>query len=203
MPQLYLASLNLNKLPDLLVQSPSETKLAFISTAADPYQDKWFVEEDRQKLRQQGFQIKELTLVGKNPQQLEAELRDIQVIYVAGGNAFYLMQKVYESGFDQVLKKLLDKGVIYAGGSAGAVIAGSHLEPLKTLDDPKAAPSLKEYRGLNLVPVVILPHYGREKYLSRYEAVIKEYESKYPLQPLKDSQVIVMNGEDWQIVEVE
>lgn len=42
---MYLTSVGLGRLPSILPKPPSEKKLAFIPTAADTYEDKWFVQQ--------------------------------------------------------------------------------------------------------------------------------------------------------------
>ena len=43
----------------------------------------------------------------------ELAKEDIDVIFIAGGNTFYLLEKVVESGFFELVKELVGKGVIY------------------------------------------------------------------------------------------
>lgn len=57
---MYLTSVGLGKLPTILPKSPSETKVAFIPTAADTYTDKWFVDVDIKKLNDTLVKTKEI-----------------------------------------------------------------------------------------------------------------------------------------------
>lgn len=203
MKKLFLFSLTENiidRFIERLPQAPELTTVAFIPTAADPYEDKWFVEADRKSWIDHKFNLVEVDLKGKTPSQLETELENKHIIHIAGGNSFYLLQKVRESGFDQVLGRLLDRGVIYSGGSAGAVLAGPNIEPVKTFDDPSVALGLNSFEGLGLVDFVVLPHYGKEKYMSKYQAVVDEYSSRFKLITLTDFQMIVVEGEDYKIL---
>lgn len=201
MKKLYLTSLGLGRLSDLLTKSPQASQLAFVPTAADPYEDKWFVEADRRKLASLGFKLQELDLKAERAESLRQKLEKVDVIYVAGGNSFYLLEKVIESGFDKVVRDLVGNGLVYAGGSAGAVLAGPDIEPVASLDDPREAPNLRSTKGLGLVDFVILPHYGKEKYREKFDKILSEFSDKdYELVTLTDHEAVVIDGERLEIV---
>lgn len=174
--------------------------VGFVATAADPYEDKWFVEEDRKALEKAGFRLRDISLKGKTREQLSKELEGVGIIFVAGGNTFYLLEKARESGFDRVVKELVSRGVVYAGSSAGSIIAGPSIEPVKYIDEPSLA-SLKSFRGFGLVDFVVLPHFGRDKYKKQYEAVMKEFSgSGHKLVPLNDGQAVIVKDRGYKIV---
>jgi len=194
MRKLYLTSVRIDKLVNLLPAKPEELKLAYIPTAADPYEDKWFIENDRKSLKELGFNFVEVDLKGQNEESLLEKLKQFAVIFVSGGNTFYLLEKVRESGFDQVINQLLDQGTIYVGASAGATIAGPDIAPVADLDDPSKA-KLENTKGLGLVDFVILPHYGKEKYMSRYQKILDDYKDKFDLKTLTDDQAVWVVGD--------
>ncbi|MEK7592773.1 MAG: Type 1 glutamine amidotransferase-like domain-containing protein [Patescibacteria group bacterium] len=204
MKKLYLTSSKLGGLLDLLSDSPKQTNLAFIPTAGDPYKDHSFVDEDRMKLIDEGFKVQDVDLKGIQTDELRKKFKGIDVVYVAGGNTFYLLEKVLESGFDVVIKELIDKGVIYAGGSAGAVLAGPTIEPVDAFDDPKAAPHLKSYAGLGLVDFIVLPHYKSDpKYEAIQEKIIRDWSDKgYKVIPLTNGQAIRVIDDSYKIIDV-
>lgn len=185
---------------EVLPNSPSDYKIAFIPTAADTYEDKSFVEEDRQKLSEKGFQLTEYDIKEKNKEQLLNDLQSFDALYVAGGNSFYLLEKCQQSGFAEVVKILVEKGIVYIGGSAGAAVAGKSLEPVASLDDPSKAPDLQSTDGFGLVDIVILPHYGKEKYASLYKKIIDEYKEKYELVPITDEQAILVDETGYKVI---
>lgn len=205
MKKLFLASVvanTIDKLIGTLDELPERLTVAFIPTAADPYKDKWFIEEDRNKLKEKGFNVKDVDIKGKTEQELLQELKDADIIFVAGGNTFYLLEKARESGFDRTAKEFVEKGVIYVGSSAGATLAGPNIEPVKPFDDPSEAPSLKSFEGLNLVDFIILPHFGEEKDKQKYEEIVREYSEKgYKVIPLTDNQAVIVEGYEYKIVE--
>lgn len=203
--KLFLASIAANcldKIVELLSKSPKSCLVTFVPTAADPYKDKWFIEEDRNKLRQMGFKVKDLDIKSKSKEELLVELKGVDVIFVAGGNVFYLLQETRKSGFDEVVKELIKKDVIYVGSSAGSVLVGPTIEPMKYLDKPSEASSLKSFEGLNLVDFVVCPHFGIEEYKSEYLKTMKEFgNGKYKLLTLTNSQALVIKDGLLKIVE--
>ncbi len=169
-----LASIYTNvaeRLPLMISGNTEDIEVAFIATAADVYEDKTFVDVDRNKLIDQGFKVREVTL--SNYEQIISDVEGCEVIFVAGGNTFYLLQESIKSGFDLVLKKLADSNKIYVGSSAGAVLVGPDISLVDSFDDPSKAPALKDYTGLNLIDFVVLPHYGKPKYEERYQDILK------------------------------
>ncbi len=202
--KLFLASMVSNmtkRLIEILPKSPERLTVAFIPTAADPYENKWFVDEDRNKLKEEGFNLKEVDLKGKTKKELLDEFEGIDILFVAGGNTFYLLEKARESGFDEVAKALIKKGIIYVGSSAGAIFVCPTIEPIKTLDDPSKALSLKSFEGLNLVDFVILPHFEEEKHGAKYEKIIEEYRGKdYKIITLTDQQAILAEDDMYKII---
>lgn len=206
MKKLFLASeanVTLDKVTELLPRKPSELNVVFIPTAGDPYKEKSWLYEDRDKLVQMGFKVKDLNITGKTPSILNKELKNADVIFVAGGNTFYLLEKVRESGFDTIVKRLIDKGVIYIGSSAGSVLLCPTIAVVEGLDDPKEAPQLKSYTSLGIVDFLILPHYGDEQYKKKYEVIMKKWKNKgYEMKLLTNRQAIIVHGDKCKIVEV-
>src|SRR3989344_680558 len=110
MKRLFLASysnLVIDKIIEILPSAPNTLKLAFIPTARDPYSITAKIDPEKDKLVSMGFNIKVVDLKNKSKEQLGKELSDIDVIFVAGGNTFYLLEKSLESGFDSLLKELV------------------------------------------------------------------------------------------------
>lgn len=194
------ASLTVDKLIPLLDKDPREFKVSFITTAANPYSDKPWMEADRKKLVELGFAVIDLDLNGQTQHTLSDALRGIDIVFVAGGNTFYLLEKARESGFDILINKLVHEGIWYVGSSAGSVIAGPDIEPVAIFDDPKQA-NLKTTKGFNLVNFVVLPHFGKQKYGASHKHIVKRYGSSYTLVPLKDTQALFIHDEQYQFID--
>jgi dipeptidase E len=74
---------------------------------------------------------------------------EIGGIYVGGGNAFYLLKVLRDSGFYEKLIKAIKDGIPYYGGSAGAIICGKSIEPAILTD--KNQVNVTDFTGLALV----------------------------------------------------
>jgi len=181
----------------LLGKKPEETMLCFITTASHPEENKWYVEKDRERLSELGFKITEFDLKEENGESLKNKLEIFDVIFVEGGNTFYLLKYMRESGFDKILKPFLDKGGIYLGVSAGTMVAGLNIESANWKHMDKNIVDLKDLMGLKLVPFVFSVHID-ESNLN----VIKECASKanYPVIALTDKQALLVDGGVQRIV---
>ena|SRR5256885_9786234 len=200
---LFLAS-NASKTLDLLLpllpKSPHELKLAFIPTARDPYKETPWIDVDRQKVSELGFTIIDVDLKDKTENEIRKLLADVDIIFVAGGNTFYLLEKVKKSGFDKVVKELIQKGIIYIGSSAGSVIMGPDIESVKVFDDMHVA-KLDSFEGLNLVDFVVLPHYKKGVYEKEHNQAMEEYKGKYKFILLTDEQAVLVTDSGYKVVE--
>lgn len=205
MKQLFLtssASMTLDSILWYLPKFPTAITVAFVPTAADLYENKWFVEADRFKLKTLGFQIVDVDLKNNNANDLRTTLTGVDIIFVAGGNTFYLLEHAKKSGFDVIVKDLVENGKIYIGSSAGSILAGPNIGPAKLFDNPLEA-QLETNEGLGLVDFVVLPHYGNTKYQEHHGQIMEEYKDQYELIPIMDSQFIHIQGNDFKILKNE
>lgn len=204
MKKLFLTSVAckvLDKFVDLLDCPPSDLIVAFVPTAADVYENKSFVDDDRNKLSELGFKILDINITGKTEEILQEQMKDVDIIFVAGGNTFYLLENTLVSGFDKIVKQLVENGKYYIGSSAGSVLAGLSVEPVKLLDNPSKAQNLKSFDGLKLIDKIILPHYGNEKYQDKMNQILNDYaDVKDKIIKLTDNQAAVINDEDVKII---
>jgi dipeptidase E len=142
----------------ILPKSADQTTLAHIITAAKVEEDKSYAEEDKNKLVEAGFLVKDIDIEGKNENELMRILSGKDVIYVQGGNTFYLLKYVKESGFDKVVKNLINRGVIYIGVSAGTIIAGRNISSASWKYADKNIVDLRDLTGMELVPYIFSVH---------------------------------------------
>ncbi len=110
-----------------------------------------------------GFKTSILDLTNSDKQAVEQSLKDANLVWVMGGNTFYLNFYAQKSGFGEFLKKRLNENLVYGGESAGAVLVGSTLHGIEHLDDPKLAPEIA-WDGVGLLDYGLIPHWGWEKY---------------------------------------
>ncbi|AKM82632.1 TPA: hypothetical protein DD449_01160 [Candidatus Berkelbacteria bacterium] len=186
----------MDKIVSELPMKPSELKVVFIPTAGDPYDDdRPWQKADHDKLSELGFVVTDFDLKEKTESDVRDILGKVDVIFVAGGNTFYLLEKARESGFEKVIKELNDSDKIYIGSSAGSCIAGPDLEPIAPIDDPEKA-NLDNTKAFGLVDFVVLPHHGNPKYDILHEKVIKEFGNKYEIKTITNEQTIAINDKE-------
>jgi dipeptidase E len=143
-----------------ILPKPAENiRLAYIITASKPVEDKSYVDKDRELMKEAGFNVKDFDIEHKNEKQIIEFLEDMDIMYVQGGNAFYLLKCMRQSGFDKAVKKLIKKGVIYIGVDAGSIVAGKTIKTAKWVDPDKNTVNLINLAGLGLVPFNIFVHY--------------------------------------------
>lgn len=208
MKTLFLASNVASVISDIIKNitfSKTNRKLAFINTPAEVYDGErpWLM-EDRESLVRAGFLPFDYTITGKNEKQLRDDLSSTDFVFVSGGNTFYCLEKAKASGFIQVIRDLvLNQGKVYIGSSAGSLIAAPDITPAVNIDDTAKAPNLKDYEGFNLIDLVVLPHWGSERFKELYmkTRLEKSYSTKNKIILLTDNQYLYVKDDWYQIVE--
>ena len=145
----------------VLPKPADKVRVAHIITASKVEEDTSFVDKDRELMKEAGFNVEDITLEGKNKKQLMKILGVVDIIYVQGGNTFYLLKQMRKSGFDKIIRKLLRKGIVYIGVSAGSIVAGKTIKTASWLTDENKF-GLINLKGLKLVKSNIFVHYMPE-----------------------------------------
>lgn len=205
MRKLFLTSVAaevLDKITPLLPKEPEKLKVAFVPTGAEVYGDVSWLSEDRDKLLNMGFSVEDVSISEHNKESLKNKLKDFDIIFVSGGNTFYLLQEARKSGFDEVVKDLISSGTIYIGSSAGSVLLAPTIEYVKDFDDPKDAPDLTSYDGLGVIDFLFLPHAGNPKYEEIINRVKEEWQDKsYDVKLLTNSQALIIEDNNIRLAE--
>lgn len=190
-----LASATLDLIHPLLPRPPIELNLAYISTAADlyPTDKRPWADANRQKLVELGFNVTDYDIKNKDESILLSDLSPFDIIYVEGGNVFYLLWHMRISGMDKALPKLLAAGKIYIGSSAGSAVLSPTIEHAILFDDPHIVPDLTDYRGLGIIKEQIHPHSGKEKYKEKEKIQREKWGDR--LLYLRDDQVLIVDGD--------
>lgn len=208
MKKLFLAS-SVNTVANSLVSeiNPEKNpKLIFINTASEPEEgDKSWLEKDRQTLVDGGFEVTDYTITDKTEEQIKETISPMDVIFVSGGNTFYLLEKAQQSNFIPLLRDFVfNQGKIYIGSSAGSVFAGPDIEPVYELDDVTKSPNIKGYEGARLVDFVVLPHWGSDKFKKRYlnKRVENNFNTKNKLILLTDNQYVKAEDDWYRVIDI-
>jgi dipeptidase E len=136
-----------------------------------------------------------------DPWSLQQRLGAFDLVWVMGGNSFVLRRAMKQSGFDTVIRELLEADAIaYGGYAAGAVVAGPSLRGLELMDDPWELPDGYDepliWHGLGLTPFAIVPHFrSRHPEAASAEKVVSYMRARRTrFRAISDGEVIVRVG---------
>ncbi|MBI2474605.1 MAG: Type 1 glutamine amidotransferase-like domain-containing protein [Candidatus Taylorbacteria bacterium] len=178
--------------PQLFNKPFKDLKMAYVITASKVVTDRAYIERERAFFRAHDYDCQELDLDGKNENELKTILKNMDLVYVTGGNGFYLLKSIRESGFDKVIKKLLPEGLIYMGASAGSYVTCPTIEMAGLRHQNKYDHyGVTDLRAMALVPFLLTVHYKPE-YKNLVQEKIKNI--KYPLRILNDDQAILIEN---------
>lgn len=176
------------------------SKIGFISTASEIYQDRWYMEKDREDLVNMNYNVVDIDITNEERNKIIKEFDLVDAIFVAGGNCFYLLQQLKTKNVINELINFSNKK-IYIGSSAGACIACPSIQYAAKLDDIKEAPLLKDYVAMNLIDAYILPHYeSKDKYTKIADNIIDENKNLKFIKLTNDQAIIVNNRDNYEIV---
>jgi len=197
---LLLTSAGMNIKEEILKILPKpadQIKVAYIITASKSEKDISYLDRDKGAMLDLGFSVEEIDIGGKNEKELKEIFKDKDIIYVQGGNTFYLLKYVKESGFGGVIKDLIERGKIYIGVSAGSIITGPTIETAGWKRADKNIVGLKDLTGLNFVPFLVFVHYEPE-----HSEIVKQERlaCKYPVRILTDEQAFLVRDNEIKLV---
>lgn len=204
-------------LEDLVGKSRKQIKVAFIPNAGFPVDD--FKVESRDWLVDDLYRIKEfcsfidlVSLTDLTKIEIKERLEYADVIFVGGGNTFYLSYVMEKSGLFNLLPELL-RTRVYAGISAGSMIAthsirtaSQAIKNTQKFYDEEYAEMGPEGRSAGrtakLVDFVVRPHYGSKDFSNInkdfLEAIAKDV--KVPLYALDDNSAVKVDGDKVEVI---
>lgn len=145
-----------------LGKPPGEVCCYFIPTASDnEYSNEWIV-KSMDDLAAAGLNPIWYALRYKSREQVAVELADADLIWVNGGNTFYLLDMARKTGFmDTVADLVRNKGVMYGGVSAGSILASPTIEAASLGGEgaDKNAVGLTDLTAFGFVPFITHVHY--------------------------------------------
>ena len=207
--KLFLASSGLPEslrpaLQELLGSTLSGVRVAHVPNAADPYPEaqRRFLERSRNELVAAGMTVTDIDLrdFDRNPIGLQNALSCFDIVWLAGGNTYYLRYWLNRCGFDHIVSDLFAQSLVCAGGSAGAIVLGSDLRFYDVVDDPAMAPQPR-YEGLCLYRFQLLPHWGDEYFQPMLDRVRASYEGLgAEIVPITDQQAVCVRDGAYTIV---
>jgi dipeptidase E len=181
----------------LLQKPPYNTSVAVITTAAKPEENQEYLRKDLAIMRDIGFNIEEIDIEGKKEADLFKMLELKDLIFVEGGNTFYLLKAMRACNFKKVIMKLLKKGIVYIGVSAGSIVAGRTIQTADNFGTGNRNRfGIKNIKGLGLVHFDILPHYDSTKDETIKQKIKSPRKRKRFLKILSDGQALLVQGKD-------
>jgi dipeptidase E len=188
-----------------LIIPANNKKTAYISNALDFSNDverrRQSEQSDIEQLKDLGLDIELLDLRNyfNKKRKLEKKIVQFGLIWVRGGNVFVLRQAMKLSGFDIILKNMINKDdVLYGGYSAGVCVLAPNLKGMELVDDPNIKPydnqSETIWDGLGIIDYSIVPHYKSDHLESEKANKVVECmtKNKIPFKALRDGEVIII-----------
>lgn len=174
-----------------IVQDPTTKKVAIVTTASEGKENNRYSRLAKEQLESLGFGV--VDFIDLETQGSEM-IPDYDVVYVCGGNTFYLLKFARETNFKDAVLKLLNKGGLYIGVSAGTVlvcpstIIANEIEP-----DPNEV-GITDFTGFNLTDLTIHPHYEAWQ-----EPQAQAFEKKHEIKVTRltnNQAILIQDGND-------
>ena len=185
---------------DFAEQNIRAKEVLFIPTAAkvEEYQD--FVDEAKEAFAKMGFEIQILDVSKASEAEAKAKIGAAQMLYVSGGNTFYLLRELKKKDLVALIAGRVRSGeLIYVGESAGAMIAAPSMEYASVMDDAGDYGAGAQ-TGLDLVKFYPVPHYGKEPFVQSAAEILKIYGGKLNLVPINNAEAIAVRGDKFEIL---
>ena len=190
-------------LSQLVGKEPAAIRVAAIANATDVIPDAHaWVDESRDSLKRHGAHVEPVDLRDwqTNSVGLRAHLARFDVVWVCGGHQFYLRWLLRVSGADDIINDLVTHGMVYAGWSAGAVVAGPTLRHFELFDDPNEAPEVI-WDGLGLTNRVVIPHSDLDDFAEGMHQINQRLtEAGIATVPLREDQALMIDGDEQRVM---
>ena len=204
--KLFLAS-SLDKTISLLKSRIPESakRVVFVPNAADPCDENWWVDLDREAFKVLGFEITEIDLRETSRDRFEQTLRATDILHVCGGSVFYLLSLLKKQNLETIIIDYVKNNkIMYTGTSAGSIIPSASLDIYKhDTEEGRFYKNAEESKGLGLVNFVIMPHCNNPEMTENNKNVIEHaHEYPVPLLLLHDSQAVWVEDKSFELLNV-
>jgi len=130
---------------------------------------------------------------------LKHDLSKFDLIWACGGNSFNLRYEMKRSGFENIIRELLEDGIVYGGDSAGAAVVGNTLKGIEIADQPELAKEII-WNGIGLTDHFILPHVNSPGIGKIVDQIADIHKDDKTMIKLNDAQAFIIDGESEHIV---
>ncbi|AVM25070.1 Type 1 glutamine amidotransferase-like domain-containing protein [Bacillus pumilus] len=189
-------------LSDFTDESLKGKRVTFFPTASVVEEVTHYVEAAKEAFHQLGMQLETVQIADQSAEDIRKMMEQNDVIYVSGGNTFYLLQELRKHRLDDVLKEEINKGKLYIGESAGSIIMAPTIEYISLMDDQLKGPALSSCQGFNEISYYPVPHMYNTYLGEAAQQIMEQYEQTLDLCPLTDEQVLLITGEHVEVKSV-
>ena len=198
---LFLCS-HFSKVGALLKDLIAGKRVAFIPTASIHEGYTGYVGSARTVFKKLGAELTEIEISTANVSDITLVFDAADIIYFTGGNSFFLIDQLRKTGTDTLLKQQLEKGKLFIGESAGAIVCAPELSYIEKMDPIPEDYSQSDYAGLGLINFYVLPHYLTAPF-KKITADIMQSFSNIELCAINNAQALSVNDGVRKLMTVE
>ena len=147
-----------------------------------------------------GYKVENFDVSIFSEEIAKEKLSEAKIVFISGGNTFYLLQELKRKNLITYLKERIENGLLYIGESAGSVIAAPDIEYASVIDDETVATELDDYAGLNLVDFYIVPHFEEEPFVESLRNTVELYKDKLDLKLINNKEAILVENNNFTIL---
>lgn len=145
----------------LTEKNPMDLKIAWVITAAMSGEGARFLNRTLECFRKNNYQPSIIDIHPKYKDYLLEELPKFDVLFVDGGNTFFLLKRIRETGLEQFIKNWV-KDKPYVGVSAGSYIMCPTIEMATWKNPDRDRHGLEDLTGIGAVDYLVTAHYKEE-----------------------------------------
>ena len=172
----------ISKFLEMLNKPIDAAMVLFIPTAAVDDESKKIAALCKKELVSLGIFDENIKTYDMDGSLTEEEAMKFDVIYITGGSTAHLLQRMKETKFDVITKKMVYANKVYVGVSAGSIIA---TPSISTVVDDKSA-------GLTLVHAYLSVH--------QPAGVLPRTDLSLPHIPLTDNQALAVSWKGYEVI---
>ena len=183
-----------------LDKNTESKKILFIPTATNIDEYKKYIHLTQKAFEDFGYEVENFDVSIFSEEIAKEKLSEAKIIFISGGNTFYLLQELKRKNLIPYLKERIENGLLYIGESAGSVIAAPDIEYASIVDDKTLATELNDYTGLNLVDFYIVPHFEEEPFVESSRNTVELYKDKLDLKLINNKEAILVENNNFTIL---
>ena len=183
-----------------LDKNTESKKILFIPTATNVDEYKKYIHLTQKAFEDFGYEVENFDVSIFSENTAKEKLSEAKIVFISGGNTFYLLQELKRKNLTSYLKERIENGLLYIGESAGSVIATPNIEYASIVDDKTLATELNDYTGLNLVDFYIVPHFEEEPFVENSRNTVELYKDKLDLKLINNKEAILVENNNFTII---